>query len=90
LANSAVTKTDKKQDNFYAQRRKKRLQLEQKIENKSVVENTTDAVIQEVKRIEIQNQQQAETFGAENVIKRGKSLRQINAMFGYDKPSSNW
>ena len=44
----------------------------------------------EVVQVELQNQNSINNYGETNVIKKGKSLRQINAMFRYDKPSSNW
>ena len=89
LANSAISKTEHKNDNFYAQRRKKRQELmqEKPVERIEKVQKTleeTQDYMQEVKQ-----KQAIKDFGEDAVITRGKSLRQINSAFGYDKPSKD-
>ena len=39
---------------------------------------------------EVQNMQAVKDFGENAVIKKGKSLRQVNAAFGYDKNTERW
>ena len=90
LANSAVTKTDQKNDNFYAQRRKKKQEL---LEKTNIVKTEANKPTLEDKQIinqEIQVQQKKQDFGDAVVITRGKSLRQINHGFGYDKTGESW
>ena len=82
LANSAMAITESKNNNFYAQRRQKRLELMQ--------ENKAD----ENKTVQIENKaeniQQQKIIQDATVITRGKSLRQINNGFGFNKPGESW
>ena len=89
LANAAVTKTDQKNDNFYAQRRKKRQEL---MKETDIKEPARTATIEEKQTYnqEVQNVKAVKDFGEAAVIKKGKSLRQINAAFGYDKSDERW
>ena len=89
LANSAISNTDKKNDNFYAQRRKKRQELmqEKPVERVEKVQKTLEE-IQDYQQ-EVHQKQAQKDFGEAAVITRGKSLRQINSAFGYDKPSKD-
>lgn len=88
LANSAISNTDKKNDNFYAQRRKKRQELMQEtnVERIDKPQKTLEE-IQDYQQ-EVQQKQAIKDFG-DAVIPKGKSLRQINSAFGYDKPSKD-
>lgn len=89
LANSAVTKTEKKTNSFYEQRRRKRLELMSEIENKNVPETTKTADNTAVQSEIIQERQK--NLDSSVVIHKGKSLRQVNNMFGFDKADSkNW
>ena len=83
MANSAVELVTDKNNNFYAQRRQKRIE----IMGSSVVKPDVKLEPAE-KAAEYQNQKAIKEFGSA-VIKRGKSLRQINRGFGYDR-SDNW
>jgi phage FluMu gp28-like protein len=83
LANSAVELVTEKNNNFYAQRRQKRME----IMGSSVVKPDVKLEPAE-KAAEYQNQKAIKEFGSA-VIKKGKSLRQINRGFGYDR-SDNW
>ena len=89
LANAAVTKTDQKNDNFYAQRRKKRQEL---MKDTEIKEPARTATVEEKQTYnqEVQNVKVVKDFGEAAVIKKGKSLRQVNAAFGYDKNTERW
>ena len=89
LANAAVTKTDQKNDNFYAQRRKKRQEL---MKETNIEEPARTATVEEKQTYnqEVNNQKAVKDFGEAAVIKKGKSLRQVNAAFGYDKNTERW
>ena len=79
LANSAVSLTEAKSNNFYAQRRMKRIELLNPV---PVVADTEKAAPEIVKQ---------PVNDDSKVLKRGKSLRQINKMFGYDRADpKNW
>ena len=85
LANSAVALTDNKNNNFYAQRRQKRIELmqESKPENQEHVQMTVEQ--KELEFDKVQTEKAKHDFGESVVITKGKSLRQINQAFGYDK-----
>ena len=85
LANSAVALTDNKNNNFYAQRRQKRIELmqESKPENQEHVQMTVEQKELEFDKVQVEKAKH--DFGESVVITKGKSLRQINQAFGYDK-----
>ena len=83
LANSAVGTTDKKNSNFYAQRRQKRIELM----NENAVQNSTPII--QTKETIITNSQNTIDKVEMPIIRKGKSLRQINAGFRYEKPDKN-
>ena len=85
LANSAVALTDNKNNNFYAQRRQKRIELmqESKPENQEHVQMSVEQ--KELEFDKVQTEKAKHDFGESVVITKGKSLRQINQAFGYDK-----
>lgn len=88
LANSAVTKTEKKSNNFYAQRRLKRLEIEQEINNPTPENRTVITENKETQKIELV-QPETKNMDTGSVIHKGKSLRQVNNMFGFDKVNKN-
>ena len=90
LANAAVTSTDKKNSNFYAQRRQKRMELMQETapDRTEKVQKTLEQKQEEYQ--ELQQKKAVKDFGESVVITKGKSLRQINNAFGYEKPGSSW
>ena len=90
LANAAVTSTDKKNSNFYAQRRQKRMELMQETESGRTekVQKTLEQKQEEYQ--ELQQKKAVKDFGESVVITKGKSLRQINNAFGFDKPGESW
>jgi len=94
LANSAISQTDKKNDNFYAQRRFKRTQLmNQQIAPEDRIEELVKINPKQeldAKMIDLQNSKVVKDFGESAVIKKGKSLRQINHGFGYDRAGESW
>ncbi|MBQ3641940.1 hypothetical protein II906_08475 [bacterium] len=77
LANSAVTLTESKNNNFYLQRRMKRQEV-----IKPVV---TAAPTEQVQSVPVQTIQE----DTSKIITKGKSLRHVNKMFGYERPDSN-
>lgn len=83
LANSAVGTTDKKNSNFYAQRRQKRIELM----NENAAQNTTPII--QAKETIITNSQNIVDKVEMPIIRKGKSLRQINAGFRYEKADKN-
>lgn len=89
LANAAVVMTENKSNNFYAQRRKKRQELmqEKPVERIEKVQKTLEETQDYLQ--EVHQKQAQKDFGEAAVITRGKSLRQINSAFGYDKPSKD-
>ena len=89
LANAAVVTTENKSNNFYAQRRKKRQELmqEKPVERIEKVQKTLEETQDYLQ--EVHQKQAQKDFGEAAVITRGKSLRQINSAFGYDKPSKD-
>lgn len=88
LANSAVSKTEKKSNNFYAQRRLKRLEIEQEINNPTPENRTVITENKETQKIELV-QSETKNMDTSSVIHKGKSLRQVNNMFGFDKINKN-
>ncbi|MBO6105633.1 MAG: hypothetical protein J6O99_07025, partial [Methanobrevibacter sp.] len=91
LANAAVTSTDKKNNNFYAQRRQKRIELMQETEPERIENEQKTLEQKQEENQELQQKKAAREFGDSVVITKGKSLRQINNAFGYDKPDKkNW
>ena len=90
LANSAVSNTNKKNNNFYAQRRQKRIELMQETENEKAVRVQKDLEQKQAEWQEVQQRKIKNELGEAAVITRGKSLRQVTQGFGYDKPSERW
>lgn len=89
LANSAVCLTEKKSNNFYAQRRQKRKELMPKIDNTERVTETMED--KQIQYQDLHEKQFRKDFGDAVVKTKGKSLRQVNHIFGYDRPDkSNW
>lgn len=89
LANSAVNLTDVKNNNFYAQRRQRRIELMQgkPAEKAERVQKSLEQ--KQIEYQDIQNKKAVQNLGESNVIKKGRNLRQINAMFGYERPSKD-
>ena len=91
LENSAVSKTDKKSDNFYEQRRRKRQEfIESDINKKHEI---IHASLEEKKALwqQVQDQEAKQKYGDSVQITKGKSLKQVNMKFGYEKPDKeNW
>lgn len=89
LANAAISTTDVKNNNFYAQRRQRKIELmnekpgtrEDRVHREQIDKEIEYKVIQERKVIQ--------KAGKSAVITKGKSLKQINHMFGYDRPDKN-
>ena len=90
LANSAVSNTNKKNNNFYAQRRQKRIELMQETETEKAVRVQKDLEQKQAEWQEVQQRKIKNEIGEAAVITRGKSLRQVTQGFGYDKPSERW
>ena len=88
LANSAVELVTEKHNNFYAQRRQKRIEIMGDISGKK--EPETKVIEPSEKAIDYQQQKIIKEIGSEPIIKKGKSLRQINRSFGYDRNSGSW
>ena len=88
LANSAISLTENKQNNFYAQRRQRRIEMQMETSGEKAVRVHDEHIAEEKKLEEVKSK----TIKQNNpsVITRGKSLRQINQAFGYDKPSEKW
>ena len=85
LANSAIVKTDKKNNNFYAQRRQKRMEFMQETEPERIENEQKTLEQKQEENQELQQKKAVKEFGDAVVITKGKSLRQINNAFGYDK-----
>ena len=91
LANSAVTLTEHKNSNFYAQRRKKRQELGMESANEKAVRIQQSLDEKQELFQEVQNRELKQKVGSAAVIGKGKSLKQINRKFGYEVPDSkNW
>ena len=91
LANSAVTLTEHKNSNFYAQRRKKRQELGMESANEKAVRIQQSLDEKQELFQEVQNRELKQKVGSAAVIGKGKSLKQINRKFGFEVPDSkNW
>ena len=91
LANAAVTKTDVKNDNFYAQRRRKKKELLEGISPEKTEQLKKSLEEKQELFEEMRKQEVKQEVGSAATVTRGKSLRQVNNMFGYEKPDSkNW
>ena len=89
LANSAVSLTQKQNTNFYAQRRQKRIELLNETPDEKAERVHKTQIEKELEFKAVQERKAIKEDGAATVITKGKSLRQINHMFGYDRPSKN-
>ena len=89
LANAAVTRTDKKSDNFYEQRRRKKQEFMQGILPDKTEQIKQSLAEKQVLWQEVQNQESKKQYGDAVQITKGKSLKQVNMKFGYDKPDKN-
>lgn len=85
LANAAVSTTDKKNNNFYAQRRQRRIELMQETESDRAERVHQTLEERQEYYQEVQEKKLKSELGDAVVITKGKSLRQINHGFGYDK-----
>ena len=90
LANSAVVSTDAKNDNFYAQRRKKKEEFAKGITPEKQEQIKKDLETKQALYEEMREQEFKQSVGSAAVITKGKSLRQINRKFGFDVPDKNW
>ena len=90
LANSAVVSTDAKNDNFYAQRRKKKEEFMAGISPEKAEQLKKNLEDKQALYEEMRNQEFKQNVGDAAVITKGKSLRQINRKFGYEVPSKDW
>lgn len=92
LANSAIVKTESKDNNFYAQRRKKRTELMGGEVIKDRAERIKkDLAAKELEYKEISDKMFMQKTEGAGVITKGKTLKQVNMKFGFDKPDKeNW
>jgi phage FluMu gp28-like protein len=91
LANSAVVSTDSKNDNFYAQRRKKKEEFMAGISPEKQEQIKKNLEEKQMLYEEMREQEFKQSVGSAAVITKGKSLRQVNMKFGFDKPDKeNW
>ena len=90
LANSAVVSTDAKNDNFYAQRRKKKEEFMAGISPEKQEQLKKNLEEKQALYEEMREQEFKQSVGSAAVITKGKSLRQINRKFGYDVPTKDW
>lgn len=91
LANSAVTLTVKKSNNFYEQRRRKRQELMQDITPEKTEQLKKSLEEKQLLWQEVQNKELKQQYGESVQITKGKSLKQVNMKFGYEKPDKeNW
>ena len=92
LANSAVNITDTKSNNFYAQRRQKRVELMGGEVIKDRAERIKkDLAAKELEYKEISDKMFMQKTEGAGVITKGKTLKQVNMKFGFDKPDKdNW
>ena len=90
LANSAVVSTDAKNDNFYAQRRKKKEEFMAGISPEKQEQLRKNLEEKQALYEEMREQEFKQSIGSAAVITKGKSLRQINRKFGYDVPTKDW
>ena len=90
LANSAVVSTDNKSMNFYAQRKQKKMDLQDSLLSKTE-KIKKELAAKEEQYKDISAKMYIETNSSSLVITKGKSLKQINNAFGFDKPDKdNW
>lgn len=90
LANSAVVSTDNKSMNFYAQRKQKKMDLQDSLLSKTE-KIKKELAAKEEQYKDISAKMYIETNSSSSVITKGKSLKQINNAFGFDKPDKdNW
>ena len=90
LANSAVVSTDNKSMNFYAQRKQKKMDLQDSLLSKTE-KIKKELAVKEEQYKDISAKMYIETNSSSSVITKGKSLKQINNAFGFDKPDKdNW
>lgn len=91
LANSAVTLTVKKSNNFYEQRRRKRQELMQEVTPEKTEQLKKSLEEKQLLWQEVQNKELKQQYGEAIQITKGKSLKQVNMKFGYEKPDKeNW
>lgn len=91
LANSAVTLTEKKNNNFYAQRRQKRIELMKEDPNEKAERIQKSLEEKQALWQEVQNRELKQQYGESVQITKGKTLKQVNMKFGYEKPDKeNW
>ena len=91
LANSAVTLTVKKGNNFYEQRRRKRQELMQDVTPEKTEQLKKSLEEKQMLWQEVQNKELKQQYGEAVQITKGKSLKQVNMKFGYEKPDKeNW
>ena len=91
LANSAVTLTEKKNNNFYAQRRQKRIELMQEDPNEKAERIQKSLEEKQALWQEVQNRELKQQYGESVQITKVKTLKQVNMKFGYEKPDKeNW
>lgn len=90
LANSAITLTQTKSNNFYAQRRQKRIELMQEDSGKKTERVQKDLEEKQIEWQEVHQKKLKNEDGNATVITRGKTLRQINMGFGYERPGERW
>lgn len=91
LANSAVTLTVKKSNNFYEQRRRKRQELMQEVTPEKTEQLKKSLEEKQLLWQEVQNKELKQQYGEAVQITKGKSLKQVNMKFGYEKPDKeNW
>ena len=90
LANSAVVSTDNKSMNFYAQRKQKKMELQDSLLSKTE-KIKKELAAKEEQYKDISAKMYLETNSSSSVITKGKSLKQINNAFGFEKPDKdNW
>ena len=91
LANAAVVMTENKSNNFYAQRRRKRQELMQEVTPEKTEQLKKSLEEKQVLWQEVQNKELKQQYGESIQIAKGKSLKQVNMKFGYEKPDKeNW
>ncbi|MBO7517635.1 MAG: hypothetical protein J6T31_00835 [Methanobrevibacter sp.] len=91
LANSAVTLTVKKSNNFYEQRRRKRQELMQDVTPEKTEQLKKSLEEKQMLWQEVQNKELKQQYGDSVQITKGKTLKQVNMKFGYEKPDKeNW
>ena len=90
LANSAVVSTDNKSMNFYAQRKQKKMELQDSLLSKTE-KIKKELAAKEEQYKDISAKMYIENNSSSSAITKGKSLKQINNAFGFEKPDKdNW